>query len=138
MTTNRRLIHTRPRSYCGVHACEVWHFYRDERGVYAECGIDEWKLTEAERAEHQAHEAAMQAYHDATAGRDEFDEPQDRIHFPTLLLAIRHAKLEDEEVNIHNELHAFHAPGECAELAYSSLRRRREALMGWTVHALGL
>lgn len=128
-----RLIMTRPRAYPGAHAAEVWRFYRDDRGVYAVSDVDVWKFDDQERA---AYEAAMAGL---PSGPDwECYEEASRVHFPNLMLAMRLAKLEDEEQTVSIEMQAFHAPGECAELAYSSIRARRERVMQWSTDSLGL
>ncbi len=128
-----RLLTTRPRAYPGAHAAEVWKFYRDDRGVYAVSDVDVWKFNDQERT---AYETAMAGLPNGPDW-DEYERTS-RTHFPNLMLAVRLAKLEDEEQTVSIEMQSYQAPGECAELAYSSIRARRERLMQWSTESLGL
>lgn len=108
---------------------QVWVFYRDAVGVYADRSVDLSLLTPAQRAEYDAHTAEIER--ETPPWAHEQDQPAPR--FPNIRLAMRYARLEDEEESIAEEMHAYYAPSECGELAYSSLRERRERLMQWAV-----
>ena len=111
----------------------VWAFYRDWQGVFAVREFDLTLLTDAQRDEYHRATAEDATY---AALMEEVFHEQPEPRFPTIRLAMRYAQLEDEEETIAEEMHAYHAPGECGEIAYSSLRARRERVMQWANLAL--
>jgi hypothetical protein len=126
-TTPGRRLFSLPQRTITAHPAQIWVFYRDDAGVYAERDVDRTKFTPEEAT---AYDACMV---NATALESEWCDGylEDAPRFPNIRLAIRYARLADEEECVADELQAYHAPSECGEIAYSSIRARRERLMQW-------
>lgn len=129
ITSPARKLCTRPRRIpMAEQTAQVWVYYRDAIGVFAAREIDVTQLTPEQQAEYDQFIASLP--------EDPFERDypiEEPVRFPTLRLAMRYAQLEDEEYCVASDMDAFHAPGECAEIAYSSLNARRESLLQWAL-----
>ena len=122
------IIHTLPRRLVSSHESVRWQIIKDEKGFFAREWFDINKLTPEERIAYDSTPEPPEFASEMHSDMDAFYESQ-IPRFPTQELAIKFAFLMDERDNVYDEMHAFHAPSECADIVYRSIDERESLLL---------